>query len=124
PARALRTKAHLASTRKRCDRRAALSESRGRARLARDLLSAPNNPQRALAAAEPVDHETAPSHLAEGVRLVYEELAGILSNAGIESFEPDGELFDPEFHEAMMTRPATAEEAGKVLEVLQKGYRL
>ena len=121
---ARRTKADFENYRKRVDREAALAESRGRARLARDLLSVLDNLERALAAAEPVDHEAVPSHLAEGVRLVYEELAGILSNAGIESFEPEGELFDPEFHEAMMTRPATAEEAGKVLEVLQKGYRL
>src|SRR5438445_3458881 len=82
---ARRTKADFENYRKRVDREAALAESRGRARLARDLLSVLDNLERPLAAAEPVDHETAPSHPAEGVRLVYEELAGILSNAGIES---------------------------------------
>src|SRR2546426_12321309 len=88
---ARRTKADFENYRKRVDREASQAEARGRARLARDLLSVLDNLERALAAAEPVDHETAPSHLAEGVRLVYEELAGILSNAGIESFEPEGE---------------------------------
>jgi molecular chaperone GrpE len=83
-----------------------------------------DNLERALAATRPMDRETAPSHIAEGVRLVYEELTGILSNAGIESYEPAGEPFDPEWHEAMMTKPAGSAEAGKVLEVLQKGYRL
>jgi molecular chaperone GrpE len=60
----------------------------------------------------------------EGVRLVREELAAALKRSGVESFEPAGELFDPHVHEAMMTRPAEHDGAGKVLEVLQKGYRL
>ena len=63
-----------------------------------------DNLERALAAAEPIDRSVA-NHLAEGVRLVYEELAGVLRGAGIESYEPAGEAFDPDWHEAMMTRP-------------------
>jgi molecular chaperone GrpE len=57
------------------------------------------------------------------VRLVLGELSGVLERSGIESYSPAGERFDPEWHEAMMTRPATPEDAGKVLEVLEKGYR-
>jgi molecular chaperone GrpE len=55
------------------------------------------------------------------VKLVYEELAGVLRGAGIESYSPAGEAFDPDWHEAMMTRPG---DEGRVLEVLEKGYRL
>ena len=55
------------------------------------------------------------------MKLVYEELAGVLRGAGIESYSPAGEAFDPDWHEAMMTRPG---EEGQVLEVLEKGYRL
>jgi molecular chaperone GrpE len=121
---ARRTKADFENYRKRVDREAARAEARGRAELARQLLSVLDNLERALAATQPVNREAAPSHIAEGVRLVYEELAGILGNAGVEAYEPAGEPFDPEWHEAMMTRPASGEEAGKVLEVLQKGYRL
>jgi hypothetical protein len=55
---------------------------------------------------------------------VREELASILRRSGVESYEPAGERFDPHWHEAMMTRPARSEDAGKVLEVLEKGYRL
>jgi molecular chaperone GrpE len=58
------------------------------------------------------------------VRLVREELAAVLRRSGVESFEPAGEPFDPHLHEAMMMRPAEPGEAGKVLEVLEKGYRL
>jgi molecular chaperone GrpE len=121
---ARRTKADFENYRKRVDREAARAEARGRAALARQLLSVIDNLERALAATQPVDREAPPSHLAEGVRLVYEELSGILGNAGVEAYEPAGEPFDPEWHEAIMTRPAEGDEAGKVLEVLQKGYRL
>jgi molecular chaperone GrpE len=117
---ARRTKADFENYRKRVDREASEAEARGRAALARSLLSVVDNLERALAAAEPRDNG-APSHIAEGVRLVHEELSGVLANAGVESFSPVGEQFDPQQHEAMLTRPG---KQGEVLEVLQKGYRL
>jgi molecular chaperone GrpE len=118
---AQRTKADFENYRKRVARESAETEARGRASLARSLLPVLDNLERALAAAQPIDRDSPPSHLAEGVRLVYEELAGVLRGAGVESYEPTGEAFDPDWHEAMMTRPG---EEGRVLEVLEKGYRL
>jgi molecular chaperone GrpE len=117
---ARRTKADFENYRKRVSREAAEAEARGRAGLARELLSVLDNLERALAAAEPHD-EGAPNHIAEGVRLVYEELSGVLANAGVSSFSPVGEQFDPDEHEAMLARPG---KAGEILEVFQKGYRL
>jgi molecular chaperone GrpE len=118
---AQRTKADFENYRKRVARESAEAEARGRAGLAQSLLPVLDNLERALAAAEPIDRNVAPSHLAEGVRLVYEELAGVLRGAGVESYSPAGEQFDPDWHEALMTRPG---EEGQVLEVLEKGYRL
>jgi molecular chaperone GrpE len=114
---ARRTKADFENYRKRVDREAAHAAARGRAELAKKLLPVVDNLERALSAGET-------SNLVEGVRLVYEELSRVLSDAGVESYEPRGEQFDPSVHEAMMTKPAGADEAGKVLEVLEKGYRL
>jgi molecular chaperone GrpE len=102
---ARRTKADFENYRKRVSREAAEAEARGRAVLARELLSVVDNLERALAAAEPRD-DALPNHIAEGVRLVYEELAGVLRNAGVQSFEPVGEPFDPDQHEAMLTKRA------------------
>jgi molecular chaperone GrpE len=121
---ARRTKADFENYRKRVSREASEGEARGRAALATSLLSVVDNLERALAAAEPRDEDGAAHHIAEGVRLVYEELSGVLANAGIESYEPTGEQFDPDQHEAMMARPAGPENAGKVVDVFQKGYRL
>jgi molecular chaperone GrpE len=117
---ARRTKADFENYRKRVSREASEAEARGRAALARELLSVVDNLERALAAAEPRD-DGVRNHIAEGVRLVYEELSGVLANAGISSFEPVGEQFDPDQHEAMLTKPGNE---GEVVEVFQKGYRL
>ena len=43
---------------------------------------------------------------------------------GIEEVDPEGEPFDPEFHEAMTIQPAPDSEPGSVLTVVQKGYLL
>jgi molecular chaperone GrpE len=113
---AQRTQADFENYRKRVVRESAEAAARGRAELATALLPVLDNLDRALAAANAEE-----DHLAQGVRLVREELEGVLTRAGIESYSPTGEAFDPDWHEAMLTRPG---EAGKVLEVLEKGYRL
>lgn len=55
----------------------------------------------------------------EGVSRVYQQLKKVLTDAGVEQFDPTGEEFDPVRHEAMSTGEG---EENKVLEVLQKGY--
>lgn len=116
---ARRTKADFENYRKRVAGEAAQAETRGRADIARQLVPVLDNLERALASSQEGE-----ASLAQGVRLVYEELSSVLERNGIESYEPSGEVFDPAWHEAMLTRPAPADKAGKVLEVLEKGYRL
>jgi molecular chaperone GrpE len=59
------------------------------------------------------------------VRLVRSELDAALARAGIESFSPAGETFDPTLHEAVATAEAPDGQAsGTVVEVYQPGYRL
>jgi molecular chaperone GrpE len=56
--------------------------------------------------------------------MVHAELLGALERNGVAAYEPSGETFDPTVHEALSTRPADGAEAGVVVEVLEKGYRL
>ena len=51
-------------------------------------------------------------------------LATTLERFGIEELDPEGEPFDPEFHEAMTMQPSDELEPGSVLSVIQKGYSL
>jgi molecular chaperone GrpE len=95
--------------------------ARGKADLARQMLPALDNLERALAAGE--DPSAHPA-LVQGVGMVRDELRSRLEGAGVESFDPTGEKFDPQLHEALSTRPDEGTEPGVVLETVEKGYRL
>jgi molecular chaperone GrpE len=95
---AQRTQADFENYRKRVARDAAAAEVRGLVRLARELLPALDNLDRALAHAGDADTDPV---LIDGLRLVQRELFGALERAGIESYGAPGEAFDPELHEAV-----------------------
>jgi molecular chaperone GrpE len=116
---AQRTQADFENYRKRVAREAAAAQERGAVGLAKELLPAIDNLDRAIEAAAKDDP------LLEGVRLVRAELGTALARVGIESFSPIGEVFDPSVHEAVAAAPGPAGTAsGTVLEVYQDGYRL
>lgn len=114
---AQRTKADFDNFRKRAARDAALAAERGTIKLARELLPALDNLERAIA------HAPAEDPLLEGIKLVHSDLLGALSRAGIESYSPAGESFDPQLHEAVAQHAQEGAAAGTVLEVYQQGYR-
>jgi molecular chaperone GrpE len=135
---AQRTQADFENFRKRVAKEAVQAKERGVAVLATELLPALDNLDRALAAAAsprpagggPVRSDGGPGGAAEdtsllqGVKLVREELAAALARAGVESFSPTGEPFDPSLHEAMAQQPVAGVASGSVAEVYQDGYRL
>jgi molecular chaperone GrpE len=97
------------------------AEARGMGRLAKELLPALDNLDRAVAALEAAEDE---HHLTDGIRLVTTELAAALGRTGIEGYAAKGERFDPVRHEAVAQVKAEGTEAGTIVEVLQPGYRL
>ena len=120
---AQRTQADFENYRKRTMRDVRAAEARGMSRLARELLPALDNLDRALAAVE-ASGEDAEHHLTQGIRLVQSELSAALARAGIEGYAPKGERFDPAQHEAVAQQPVEGFEPGTIAEVLQVGYRL
>lgn len=115
---AQRTQADFENYRRRVAKEAAVSQQRGIAKLARELLPALDNLDRALESAAEGDP------LLDGVRLVRNELHGALARVGIESFSPKGERFDPAHHEAVAQQPVDGAQSGDVAEVYQAGYRM
>jgi molecular chaperone GrpE len=118
---AQRTKADFENYRKRVAKETSEALARGKAELARQLLPAVDNLERALEAGGDASAHRA---LVDGVAMVRDELQARLEGAGVESFDPTGEKFDPQLHEALSTQPAQGSEAGIVLETVAKGYRL
>jgi molecular chaperone GrpE len=121
---AQRTQADFENFRKRMARDVAAAETRGVAKLARELLPALDNLGRALAVAEQSAEDQPEHHLSAGIRLVHDELLAALRRVGIEPFSPTGERFDPQQHEAMAQQPVEGAEPGTVVEVYQQGFRL
>lgn len=115
---AQRTQADFENFRKRAARDAKLAQERGIAKLAKELLPAIDNLERAIQAAE-----AANDPLIDGVRLVRTEMLKALSRVGIEPFSPVGEVFDPQHHEAVAQAPVEGTDSGLVVEVYQQGFR-
>jgi molecular chaperone GrpE len=118
---ARRTKADFENYRKRVSKETSEALARGRADLARQLLPALDNLERALAVGEDASAHDA---LVKGVAMVRDELHGRLEAAGVESFDPTGEKFDPQLHEALSMRPVEGADPGVIVETVEKGYRL
>ena len=117
----IRSVAELDNVRKRARRDAAQAEQRGVARLARELLPALDNLDRAIKAAE-AHPESANPELIGGIQLVQQELIAAFSRAGIVRDSALGEPFNPHQHEAVAQQPAEGQAAGTVIEVYEHGY--
>jgi len=128
---AQRTKADFENYKKRAARDARLAQDRGVAKLAKELLPAIDNLNRAVQAAETFATGSpeevaaeAESQLASGIKLVHADVLAALARVGIEPFSPTGEQFDPQWHEAVAQHPIEGHASGTVVEVYQQGYRL
>ena len=124
---AQRTKADFENYRKRATREAAAAQERGAAKLAVALLPAIDNLDRALAHADEVvagEGANGAESLVAGLKHVHSDLIAALGNVGIERYSPEGERFDPQYHEAVAQQPVEGAEPGVVVEVFQRGYRM
>ena len=60
----------------------------------------------------------------EGIELIYRKLQAILEAEGLKRIEAEGQLFDPNFHEAISLEPNADVESGRIIAVVQNGYML
>jgi molecular chaperone GrpE len=118
---AQRTKADFENYRRRAAKEVAVAQERGAAKLARELLPAVDNLDRALAATDGADDSDT---LVSGIKLVHADVIAALARIGIEPYSPEGERFDPERHEAVAQQPVEGAEPGTIVAVYQRGYRL
>ncbi|HVC06420.1 MAG TPA: nucleotide exchange factor GrpE [Solirubrobacterales bacterium] len=121
---AKRTKADFENFRKRMTGELRDMTARGKGELARDLVSALDDLERAIEAAGLDPDGDSEDGLSHGVLLVFRSLRDTLARHGIETVDPGGERFDPTVHEALSLQASEGVEPGTIVEVLQKGYRL
>ena len=61
---------------------------------------------------------------ADGIDLIYRKLQSILDAEGLKRIEAEGQMFDPNFHEAISQEPSEDHESGQVIAVVRNGYML
>ena len=87
-------------------------------KLLTDLLPLLDNFERAMAV-EQTDVEA----FQKGVEMIFTQLREVLDKHGLENIEADGQLFDPNIHQAVMRVENPDVEDGTITQVLQKGYQ-
>lgn len=60
----------------------------------------------------------------EGVELISQKMRDALKAKGVSEIEAVGEALDTDLHEAVAKFPAGDEQKGKIIDVVQKGYKL
>ena len=119
--RHLRTAAAFDNFRKRTVRDRNETWARAQAQLASSVLDALDDLSRVL---ELDPGQATVPDVVQGVELVERKLLRELEAAGLRRVGVEGEIFDPNDHEAVGTVPASSPEAdGTVAQVLQVGYR-
>jgi molecular chaperone GrpE len=125
--RLLRSLAEMENMRRRTERQVADAREYGITAFARDVLAVADNMARALSTIDPQLRETADAglkSLLEGVELTERELLKVLEKHGVKKFEPTGEKFDPNLHQAMYEVPDPSLPNGTVAQVVQAGYMI
>lgn len=123
----LRALAEMENLRRRTEREVADARTYGIAGFARDVLGIADNMHRALEASRQELRGSADpgvKTLLEGIELIERELLKALEKNGVRKFNPQGEKFDPNLHQAMYEAADASVPAGTVVQVIQPGYMI
>ena len=86
-----------------------------------ELLPVVDNFERSLAVENPSDEI---KNFLKGYEMIYNQLMQVLKSQGVEVIKTEGEEFDTNFHQAVMTVKDDNFKPNMVVEELQKGYKL
>jgi len=85
-----------------------------------ELLSVLDNFERALGS----PHEGGESNFQEGIRMIYRQLLDVISKQGVKPIEIKDAVFDPQFHQALLTEESDEVAEAEIAQELQRGYTL
>src|SRR3954454_24949379 len=119
--RLLRLQAEMQNLRNRTSREIADERKYAALPVLTDLLPVIDNIDRAIEAAEKAGEA---DNLLAGFRLVKQQLHTILSRNECVPIPAENEVFDPNFHQAILQQPSADVPAGNVMMVTQQGYKL
>jgi molecular chaperone GrpE len=103
--------------RRRTKQEAALAEATGKREVLLALLDLNDDVDRALLHIR----ETSDA-VADGLRLIHQRFNNLLEAHGVTAFESEGQVFDPEIHDAMTMIDGDGEQSGTVYSEHRRGY--
>jgi molecular chaperone GrpE len=121
--RLLRTTADFDNFKKRAARERQDSIKFANESLLQRLIPVLDNFEMAQAATQTGSGDSLKS-LQDGIAMIYQQLRGVLTEAGLEEVDAAGKPFDPNFHEAVSQQESAGVPEGQVLQQLRKGYKL
>ena len=94
--------------------------------LVKDLVPVLDSIDQAVGAAQEAEIETAEGFTAlrEGVELIQKQLLSSLEKRGVSVIDTEGEIFDPQKHEAVSMAPSDNVPQNNIIQAFQKGYTL
>ncbi len=121
-----RSVAEQENLRKRMEREKAEVSKYAIAGFAREVLGIADNIQRAIDAVpkDAAEKDQALKTFLDGIEVTERELHKAMQRHGIAKLNPEGEKFDPNFHQAMFEIPTDEQPSGVVMQVVQPGYVL
>ncbi|MEZ8613364.1 nucleotide exchange factor GrpE [Vibrio sp. 10N.222.51.C8] len=118
----LRAKAEVENMRRRSEQEIDKARKFALNKFAEGLLPVIDNLERAMQAADAENEVVKP--LYEGVELTHKTFVDTVAKFGLKEINPEGEAFNPEFHQAMSIQESPDHESNTVMFVMQKGYEL
>lgn len=119
---ALRARAEGENVRRRSEQEIDKARKYALNKFVEELLPVIDNLERALEMADKTDESS--KAMMEGVELTLKTMTDTVAKFGLTQINPQGEAFNPEFHQAMAIQESTEFAPNTVMMVMQKGYEL
>jgi len=116
-----RSRAEFANYKKRVDRELAQANQTATGNVIKRYLNVLDDLERALKNRPQSDEGAA---WANGIELISRKFRSILENEGVKAMDAEGQVFDPNLHEALSSEDNDEYDSGEIIEVVQQGYML
>lgn len=118
----LRTQAEMQNLRRRVERDVENAHKYALEKFVGELLPVVDNLERAIQTMDDNSGDT--KALSEGIELTLKSFQDVLARFKVEAVDPKGEVFNPEFHQAVSMLEMPDQAPNTVADVFQKGYIL
>ena len=118
----LRSQAEMENVRRRASQDVEKAHKFALEKFANELLTSVDNLERAMQAADTENPEL--KSFLEGIELTYKSLTSTLDKFGVKAVGEEGEVFNPDLHQAMSMQESAEHKSNTIIAVMEKGYEL